>query len=353
MDLRVIRSGDNRNFSFAKSGCSLLNSAGFWGVCLNAHPPRRARHRDSLDSTRVACGLLLSYSFDVNRAPLSETALVLIGHGSTKNDRSAESVQMQVAALRERQVFAEVRGAFWKTAPGILDVLADIQCQTVFLVPFFVSEGYFSEIAIPRLLGFAPFAETASRIQTRDGKTLAYTRPVGVHKSLTEVLLARAKEVVDQHPFPVRPAESDISLFIAGHGTEQSPNNRIAIEAHVDRIRDRGLYRSVHGIFLEEPPMIGRCYELANTPNIVVVPCFLSDGLHVAEDIPVLLGAPEGVVRRRLASGMPTWRNPTECQGKLIWYSSAIGSESHLPDVILGLVEESLGWKVFGGETNR
>ena len=270
---------------------------------------------------------------------------MLIGHGSTKNDRSAEAVGLQVAALRQRQVFAEVHAAFWKTAPGILDVVAGIRCQTVFLVPFFVSEGYFSEIAIPRLLGFPPFTDATARIQTRDNRLLVYTRPVGVHQSLTGVLLARAKEVVDRHPFPVKPACMNISLFVAGHGTLQSPNNRIAIEAHVDRIRERQEYHSVHSLFLEEPPEIGRCYELATTRNIVVVPCFLSDGLHVAEDIPVLLGAPEEVVRRRLASGIPTWRNPTERNGKRVWYSSAIGSEGHLPDVILGLVEESQGWR--------
>jgi sirohydrochlorin cobaltochelatase len=272
--------------------------------------------------------------------------LVLIGHGSTKNDRSAESVLLQAASLRQRHVFAEVHAAFWKTDPGILDVVAGIQCQTVFLVPFFVSEGYFSEIAIPRLLGFSPFTHPVDRIQNRDGKLLVYTRPVGVHDSVTDVLLARAKEVIDQHPFPVRPANADVSLFVAGHGTQQSSNNRLAIEAHAERIRGRGIYRSVHSVFLEESPEIGCCYQLASTSNIVVVPCFLSDGLHVAEDIPMLLGAPEEVVRRRLASGMPTWRNPTERNGKLVWYSSAIGSENHLPDVILCLVEEAKDWGV-------
>ncbi len=270
---------------------------------------------------------------------------MLIGHGSTKNDRSAESVRIQVANLRQRHVFAEVHEAFWKTEPGILDVLGCIQSQTVFLVPFFVSEGYFSEVAIPRLLGFPPFANRADRIQTRNGKVLVYTRPVGVHESLTGVLLARAKEVVDHHPFPVRPADSDICLFLAGHGTQQSPNNRLAIEAQVQRIRARGVYHSVHGIFLEETPAIARCYELAVTRHVVIVPCFLSEGLHVAEDIPVLLGAPDEVVRRRLAAGVPTWRNPTERNGKLIWYSNALGSEGHLPDVIVGLVEEARKWR--------
>ena len=36
-----------------------------------------------------------------------------------------------------------------------------------------------------------------------------------------------------------------------------------------------------------------RCHALAQTKNLVVVPFFISDGLHTQEDIPVLLGEPE------------------------------------------------------------
>ena len=71
-----------------------------------------------------------------------------------------------------------------------------------------------------------------------------------------------------------------------------------------------------------------------------MVPFFISDGLHSYEDIPVMLGAPVHVVRERMQQGQPTWRNPTERQGKRIWYSASIGSESHLPDVILERVRE-------------
>jgi len=70
------------------------------------------------------------------------------------------------------------------------------------------------------------------------------------------------------------------------------------------------------------------------------VPFFIADGLHTVEDIPVLLGEPAKRVKERLESGQPTWRNPTERQGKLMWYSEAIGSEPHLPDVILERVRE-------------
>jgi sirohydrochlorin cobaltochelatase len=73
----------------------------------------------------------------------------------------------------------------------------------------------------------------------------------------------------------------------------------------------------------------------------VVVPFFISDGMHTQEDIPVLLGEPERAVKERLAAGQPTWRNPTEKRGKRVWYAPAVGTEPHIADVILERVREA------------
>jgi len=77
------------------------------------------------------------------------------------------------------------------------------------------------------------------------------------------------------------------------------------------------------------------------TKNIIVVPFFISDGLHAVEDIPVLLGEPERVVKERHAASQPTWRNPTERAGKRIWYSPSVGTEPLLADVILERAREA------------
>ena len=106
-------------------------------------------------------------------------------------------------------------------------------------------------------------------------------------------------------------------------------------------IRALNLYGGVHTIFLEENPRIPECYGLARTKHLVVVPFFISDGLHTREDIPVLLGENRAAVQQRLAAGQPVWRNPMEKQGKLVWYTPAIGSEPHLADVILERVKEA------------
>ena len=271
---------------------------------------------------------------------------MLVGHGSTLNAESSAPARRHADELRRRGIFAQVTECFWKEEPAIGSVLRGVLAPRVFVVPLFISEGYFTEEVIPRELGLCASGDKDfPRVQQRGGHTIHYCGPVGTHPSMTSVLLARAREVVAEHPFPRAPLPAETTLFIAGHGTGRNENSRQSIERQVELIRARGEYAAVHGVFMEEEPRIADCYTLATTKNIVMVPFFISDGLHSREDIPVMLGEGEGVVRERLRLGQPTWRNPTEKHGKLLWYAPSIGSEPGMVEVILDRVKEAGGVK--------
>jgi len=274
----------------------------------------------------------------VNSDPFSDAALVVLGHGTTLNDQSAAPVFQHAAELRRRKIFREVREAFWKQEPQIKKVLAEISTPRIFIVPLFISEGYFSTQIIPQELGF-DFPENL-QLKTETSE-IFYCRPVGSDDSMTKVILSRADEIAKKFPFPREPKKSDTTIFIAGHGTEKNKNSRKSIERQVELIRTAKIYADVHAIFMEESPRIAECYQIAQTKNVVVVPFFISDGLHVAEDIPVLLGEPERIVKERLAAGQPTWRNPTEKNSRLVWYSRAVGTDPGMADVILERVREA------------
>jgi sirohydrochlorin cobaltochelatase len=277
----------------------------------------------------------------------SDAALVLVSHGSTLNADSATPAFQHADELRRRNLFAQATEAFWKQEPYVWQVLRGVFAPRVFIVPLFISEGYFTEEVIPRELGFCQPGETTfARAQRRGAQLLHYCGPVGTHHSMTEVLLARARDIVEKFPFPRAPKPTDTALFIAGHGTGNNENSRKAIEHQVELIRARQVYPEVHAVFMEEEPRIGDCCRLTSVKNIVMVPFFISDGLHSYEDIPMMLGLSERVVRERMKQGQPTWRNPTEREGKRIWYTASVGSEAHIADVILERVREaaSLGW---------
>ena len=272
----------------------------------------------------------------------ADVALVLVGHGSTVNKDSAAPVYLHARELRRRACFGRVCEAFWKQEPHLADVLQQCREPRVFVVPFFISEGYFTEQAIPAALGFRDaYTASFSRVIEHSHQTWYYCQPVGTHPSMTAVILARARQVVARYPFPREAHPSLTALFVAGHGTERHGGSRQAIEDQVGRIRATSLYGEVHAIYLEENPLISACYTLTRLPNIVVVPFFISNGLHVNEDIPVLLGESPERVQARVRAGLPGWRNPTEKQGKRVWLAPSVGDEPTLSDVILQRVEEA------------
>ncbi len=161
------------------------------------------------------------------------------------------------------------------------------------------------------------------------GKRYHYCLPVGVHRSMTDLILKRAREIAPG----VDPAQT--TLIITGHGTGLNQNSTKAIRDQVDLIAKSGAgYAAVLDAFMEEQPFIAEWDKMSQTPNVIVVPFFISDGLHSYQDIPVLLGIEAEV--GAAASQREVFRhNPHHVRGKTLYYTSAIGTERLLADVIL------------------
>ena len=97
-------------------------------------------------SLELGIWCLRRYPLIVLQENFSNAALVLLGHGSTKNADSSAPVFQHAAELRGRKIFAEVREAFWKQEPQVKNVLTEVTAPRVFIVPLFISEGYFSAV---------------------------------------------------------------------------------------------------------------------------------------------------------------------------------------------------------------
>ncbi len=125
---------------------------------------------------------------------------------------------------------------------------------------------------------------------------------------MTELLLKRAREVApDAVP-------DETSFLIVAHGTDLNENSAVAAKREAERIRALGKYAAVLNVYMEEPPLVSDWRKFTETPNVVVVPFFISDGLHSYEDIPVLLGiaVAAGVDRGQPGSTPPAtdaWRD--------------------------------------------
>ncbi len=260
--------------------------------------------------------------------PKPNSALLIVGHGSTENPDSSTPYFEHAEEIRRRGVFAEVHCCFWKEEPSMREASYLIDSDEVYVVPDFISEGYFTQDVIPRELRL-----TGPTTQVR-GKTYHYCLPVGVHRSMTALILKRAQEVAPG----IDPAET--TLIITGHGTGLNQNSTKAIRDQVELIAASGAgYAAVLDAFMEEAPLIAEWDQMAKTPNVVVVPFFISDGLHSYQDIPVLLGMEKEV--GPAASQREIFRhNPHPLRGKTLYYTSAIGTERLLADVILDQIAD-------------
>lgn len=248
------------------------------------------------------------------------SALLIVGHGSTVNPDSSAPTLMHAAGIRSREIFADVACGFWKEEPSLRDALLffrDPAIRDVYVVPNFISEGYFTRTVIPRELEL-----TGPETHRPGGQIWKYCQPVGSHARMTKLLLQRAHEVAPGIP------EGETTLLIVGHGTGLNDNSSVAAKHQVEVIRRLNRYAKVLNVYMEEPPLVADWPNLTQTRNVVVVPFFISDGLHSYEDIPTMLG----INSKDLNGGS---RNPHEFQGRSLFYSTAIGTDPTFADVII------------------
>jgi sirohydrochlorin cobaltochelatase len=286
--------------------------------------------------------------------PKDKTALLIVAHGSTVNPDSSAPTLANAAEIRRRKIFGDVGCAFWKEEPSLRDALFLFDPESirkVYVVPNFISEGYFTQTVVPRELELnGPTTERSN------GQIWRYCEPVGNHPLMTELLLKRARDVAPD----AAPAET--SLLIVAHGTDLNENSAVAAKREAEKIRALGQYAAVLNVYMEEPPLVSDWRKLTKTENVVVVPFFISDGLHSYEDIPRLLGIASSHSKRSeaqsrnpavkilgvvtgsidcarddsVAAGREIFRqNPYSIDDRQLFYAPSIGTDPGFADIIL------------------
>jgi sirohydrochlorin cobaltochelatase len=257
-----------------------------------------------------------------------DDALLLLGHGSTLNGDSSAPTWQHAEEIRRRNFFGEVHVGFWKEEPNFRQALRQTRLPRVYVVPNFISSGYFTEQVIPRELGLAgPVTQVGEQ-------EVIYCDPVGLHPSMTEALLQRAREVVATSTAKIADPARTACVFICGHGTSFNDNSTKIIYEQAAAIRARGLYADCQPVLMEQAPFVRDWRTLTNCPDVIVVPFFIADGLHSFEDIPVLLGLTHNVREKGFS-------NPHVEGDRRLWYATAIGTERFIADVILAQVVQA------------
>jgi sirohydrochlorin cobaltochelatase len=235
-------------------------------------------------------------------------ALVIVGHGSHLNEDSSQPVYEHAARIRETGEFDEVVECFWKEEPSMRHVLDTIESEDVYVVPAFISEGYFTQQVIPRELGLE------GPLSRKGEKTVRYAGPLGTFEGMPGVILERTEDLMRGREVSGRAA-----LVLLGHGTDLNKNSGGVIYLNAERIRERGTYDLVEVGFLDQDPEIGEVVNRIEAENVIVIPLFIAEGWHTRETIPEDLGL----------TGEVTVRDD-----KTIFYGAPVGTHPSMANLI-------------------
>lgn len=244
-------------------------------------------------------------------------ALVIVGHGSHLNGDSSLPVYEHAQRIRERYPgeYDEVVECFWKEEPSMRHVLDTLESEEVYIVPAFISEGYFTQQVIPRELGLD------GELTRRGGKTIRYAGPLGAFELMADVILERTEDLMRDKT----PAPGETTLVLLGHGTDINKNSSGVIYLNADRIRERGIYDRVEVGFLDQEPEITKVVEGCASSNIIVIPVFIAEGWHTRETIPEDLGLAGEV---------------TELRDKTVYYGAPVGTHPSMSGLIAARARE-------------
>ncbi len=202
-----------------------------------------------------------------------DVALILAGHGSTKNAESSRFTRETAHRIRERGIFGEVRSAFWKEQPSYADAIQGLRAKKVVVVPWFLANGYFTTKILQR--EFVDTLDVECRV----------TEPIGMRSEILSHFQKRAERLLSAKSWK----PNQVSLLVASHGTPLHAGSRVAAVDLAERLAKDG-YRTARAVFLEEEPRISDWRTHVQEGPVVVLPHFLAGGLHGSEDVPELLG---------------------------------------------------------------
>jgi sirohydrochlorin cobaltochelatase len=254
-------------------------------------------------------------------------ALLLAAHGSSRVPDAAEPVLRLVEALRSRHLFAEVEACFWKQEPSLSQGLARLKSDEVFVVPVLAAEGTFAREILPRELGL-----TGPLTTLADGRRVHYSRPVGSHPRMIELVQARADTVMALN----RLDSVETALVLIGHGSRQGGGSRERVDELAARLAASGRYGEVVTLFVEEAPLVQDWPFVIERPNLIVMPVLVAEGQHGGRDIPPLFGVSELPMTGETVL-------MAQAKGHNIFYCRGLTDDSNAIEIILDLARQS-GW---------
>ena len=146
---------------------------------------------------------------------LSQTGVLLIGHGTGRHPRSRETTLRLAEALRQQGVDGEVAIGFLDDEPAVEAALAALAAPSTIVIPFLLGGGGHASTDLPARLGLVGTLGLDSPIRGPVGRRrIILDRPLGADDGLVDLLADLARRELSRFVLP----EGTVALVGAGPG---------------------------------------------------------------------------------------------------------------------------------------
>ncbi|MBI5949767.1 MAG: hypothetical protein HY875_16650 [Chloroflexi bacterium] len=115
-------------------------------------------------------------------------ALAVLGHGTSRNRRSAENTVLQAEFVRRLGIFPEVTAVFLDQEPNMRAVFDHVAAAEAVMVPLFIADGWHVGETIPEDMAL----DGVSTV--RDGRSLRFAAAAGTHPAIAGVIAEMVEE---------------------------------------------------------------------------------------------------------------------------------------------------------------
>lgn len=212
-----------------------------------------------------------------NRSQPSRPSVLIVGHGSTVSLEAQAAARLHAKTLSLTNCFEHVVVHFLTSE----DPVPDLPAGDVFLLPFFMSEGYFVTTKISEIFGL-------EKLERHGVDQHIYQCPaIGVDPMLATILTKMVEECCSNEGC----ITADVDIVLLAHGSSQSPASREATKAQEALLRKSESYNSVSSAFLEEEPSLQSLVRERGKSRkpLIVLGHFAAEGPHAMIDVPTAI----------------------------------------------------------------
>lgn len=240
---------------------------------------------------------------------MKDTALVILGHGSSKHPSSSIPCRLHADTIRRMGVFHSVHCGFLKETPFIEECLDHVDAEKVIILPNFLAEGYYTKKVIPEKLSV-----------DRYDKSVQYLKPLGLDASIQDIII----ELTERAMGDWKPEET--TLMLLGHGSTKSATSKDTLLEHIAALREKTNFAQITDLWLEEPPFIKDWQDTIENKQVLFIPYLIADGQHGGWDIPELIGMQRDAYDEYKAH---------EVGGNVVKLTPALGKSPLMVDLVL------------------